>query len=169
LERLVESMQAIKNNASLLLFFLVVWFALGAATFAKEKPLSWKPIDEALLRVNDAPPKDWEVYRTGKKNDPLLLELGNRFLLIDSHDQQIFELEPLKLEHKKDEILWNPADRPAKPLTTSEWVVNDVGAAFGITVKLDAENATLDLQLPHPPNVGSLPARTPAPETRRHY
>src|SRR5437879_8713332 len=42
--------------------------APGAAS-AKDKPLSWKPVEDALLRVNDAPPKEWEVYRTGKKNE----------------------------------------------------------------------------------------------------
>ena len=138
---------------------------------AKDKPLSWKPVDEALLRVNEAPPKTWEVYRVGKKNDPLLLQLGNRFLLIESHDHRIFEIDPAKIERKKDEVLWSLSDRPAEPLATSDWVVDDIGAAFAIQVKLDKENATLDLQLPHPPEVGSLPARPPTPEQapRRRY
>lgn len=134
---------------------------------AKDKPVSWKSVDEALLRVNDAPPKEWGVYRAGKKNDPLLLQLGNRFLLIESHDQKIFELDPAKLNRKTGEILWVPSDRPAKPLATSDWMVSDMGAAFGIVVKLDAENAALDLQLPHPPDVGSLPDRPPTPDRRR--
>src|SRR5437016_798699 len=136
---------------------------------AKDKPLSWKPIEDALLRVNDAPPKEWEVYRTGKKNEPLLLQIGNRFLLIESHDRRVFELDPSKIERKTGEILWSPADRPAKPLATSDWVVDDIGAAFVIKVKLDAENALVDLQLPHPPAVGSLPDRPPQQERRRDY
>jgi hypothetical protein len=151
------------------------WFCVtllcvsGCTGLAKDKPLSWKPIAEALLRVNDAPPKQWEIYRTGKKNDPLLLQLGNRFLLIESHDHRIFELDAAKIERKKDEVLWTLSDRPAEPLSTSDWVVDDIGAAFVIKVKIDKEDATLDLQLPHPPDVGSLPQRPPAPETRRDY
>jgi hypothetical protein len=57
-------------------------FASSASGFAKDKPLSWKPIEDALLRVNDAPPKEWGAYRTGKKNEPVVLQIGNQFLLI---------------------------------------------------------------------------------------
>ena len=142
-------------------------FAPSATAFAKDKPLSWKPIEDALLRVNDAPPKDWGVYRTGKKNEPLLLQIADRFLLIETHDRQVYELDSSKLERKTHEILWSPVDRPAKPLATSDWVVDDIGAAFVIKVKLDNENALIDLQLPHPPEVGSLPQQAPTRTRRR--
>src|SRR5438445_11381977 len=97
--------------------------APSASAFAKDKPLSWKPIENALLRVNDAPPKAWGVYRAGRKNEPLLLQIGNRFLLIESHDRQVFELDPAKIEGKTGEILWSPADPPTNPLATSGRVV----------------------------------------------
>ena len=143
-------------------------FDLSTSAFGKDKPLSWKPIEDALLRVNDSPPKEWSAYRTGKKNEPLVLQLGNRFLFIQSHDHQVFELDPAKIEHKTEELLWSPTDRPAKPLATSDWNVDDIGAAFVIKVKLDAENAVVDLQLPHPPEVGNLPQQQAAPrQTRR--
>jgi hypothetical protein len=142
-------------------------FIPSGSAFAKDKPLSWKPIEDALLRVNDAPPKEWEAYRTGKKNEPLLLQIGSRFLLIQARNRQIFELDPSKIEHKSGELLWSLADRPAKPLATSQWVVDDIGAAFVIKVKLENENALVDLQLPHPPDVGSLPDRPPQQERRR--
>jgi len=143
-------------------------FDLSASAFAKDKPLSWKPIEDALLRVNDSPPKEWSAYRTGKKNEPLVLQVGNRFLFIQSHDHQVFELDPAKIEHKTEELLWSPTDRPAKPLATSDWNVDDIGAAFVIKVKLDAENAVVDLQLPHPPEVGNLPQQAaPRQQTRR--
>jgi hypothetical protein len=143
-------------------------FAPSATVFAKDKPLSWKPIEDALLRVNDAPPKEWGVYRIGKKNEPLLLQMGSRFLFIDVHDRQAFELDASKIERKAGELLWSLADRPAKPLAASNWVIDDIGAAFVIRVRLDNENALLDLQFPHPPDIGSLPQRTPSQsQTRR--
>jgi hypothetical protein len=143
-------------------------FDLSMSAFGKDKPLSWKPIEDALLRVNDSPPKEWSAYRTGKKNEPLVLQVGNRFLFIQSHDHQVFELDPAKIEHKTEELLWSPTDRPAKPLATSDWNVDDIGAAFVIKVKLDAENAVVDLQLPHPPEVGNLPQQAaPRQQTRR--
>jgi len=146
-----------------------VILAPSASAFAKDKPLSWKPIEDALLRVNDAPPKEWGVYRTGKKNDPLVLQLGSRFLLIQSHDHQVFELDPAKIERKTGELLWSPGDRPAKPLATSDWNVDDIGAAFVVKAKLDGESAVVDLQLPHPPEVGNLPQQPPRQTRRRDY
>jgi hypothetical protein len=142
-------------------------FALSASAFAKDKPLVFKSIESALLRVNDAPPKDWEVYRTGKKNEPLLLQIGNRFLLLEITQHQVFELDSAKIEHKTGELLWSPSDRPDKPLATSDWNVDDIGAAFIVKVKLQSENALVDLQLPHPPNVGDLPNRPPAQQQQR--
>jgi hypothetical protein len=149
----------------LLISIVALWLPLGSVA-GKEKTLTWKPIEDALLRVDDAPLKEWNVYQTGKKTDRLVMQMGKRFLLIEFHDQQIYEIDPAKVQHKNDDILWNPDDRAAQPLATSDWTNTDIGGAFGISAKLDAENHVLDLQLPHPPDVGDLPQRSVAP-TRR--
>ena len=89
--------------------------ATGGGLFAKSKPVSWKPITDALLSINDSPVKDWGVYQAGKKTDPLLLQMGNRFFLIEIHDRQLFELDPSKVQSKSEDLLWDPSDRPANP------------------------------------------------------
>jgi hypothetical protein len=136
------------------LIFLLLAGALlttGPAVAAdKDKPVAWKPIQQALLRVDDQPVKNWNVYQENKKGDPLLLEMNNRFLLIQVHERKIFELAAAKIEHKGAELLWDPAERPAEPLATSDWLIKDVGFAYRIGVRLAAENRLLDLQLPHP-------------------
>lgn len=163
-------MRSLTTGAALFLLAIVSpAFGPASRALAKDKPLSWKPIEDALLRVNDSPPKEWGAYRTGKKNEPLVLQIGTRFLLIQSHDHQVFELDPAKIERKSEELLWSPSDRPAKPLATSDWNVDDIGAAFVIRVKLDTENAVVDLQLPHPPEVGNLPQQAPRQTRRRNY
>jgi hypothetical protein len=139
----------------------------GDLAFTKDKPVSWKAIEDALLRVNNVAVKDWSVYQTSKKRDPLLLQMGNRFLLIAVHDRQVFEVDPSKVEQKPDELLWDPSDHPAHPLATSEWTAADIGAAFRINAKIDAENRILDLELPHPPDVGDLPVQPTGPQRRR--
>lgn len=129
----------------------------------KDKATAWKPIEDALLRVNDAPVKEWGVYQTGKKLDPLLLLIGKRFFLIEIHDKQIFELDASKVEIKATDLLWDPAERPEKPLATSAWDTGEIGAATRIKAKMDEEGRVLDLQLPHalPPSTAT-PPRTPA-------
>jgi hypothetical protein len=153
--------------APFLLVAIGAAWVMGGETLAKSKPVSWKAIDDALLRVNDVAVKDWGVYQAGRKTDPLLLQMGNRFLLIEIHDRRLFELDSSKIERKSDELLWDPSDRPAKPLVTSDWVVTDIGGAFQIGAKIVSEGRVLDLQLPHPANVGDLPQHTATPRQRR--
>jgi hypothetical protein len=125
-------------------------FLFAAPAFAAEKPITWKPMKEALLRVDDQPVKNWNVYQENKKGDPLLLEMNNRFLLIQVHERKMFELSPAKIEHKGNELLWDPAGLPAEPLATSDWIIKDVGFAYRVGARLVAEKRVLDLQLPHP-------------------
>jgi hypothetical protein len=138
---------------SVILLILMIGAALFAApAYAadKDKPVTWKPITQALLRVNDQPVKNWNVYEQNKKGDPLLLAMGDRYLLIQVHERKIFEIAPAKIDHKGAELLWDPATLPAEPLATSEWLIKDVGFAYRLGVRLVAENRVVDLQLPHP-------------------
>jgi hypothetical protein len=116
----------------------------------REKSVTWKPIKEALLRVNDQPVKNWNVYEENKKGDPLLLEIGDRFLLIEIHERKVFDLGAPKIEHKGAELLWDAAALPTEPLATSDWLIKDVGFAYRIDFQLVPEKRLVDLQLPHP-------------------
>jgi hypothetical protein len=110
---------------------------------ATGKPATWKPLEQALLRMDDHPvAADWNVYEAGKKLDPLLLQIGGRFLYIVLRDHQIYEIDPAKIHHKGDDLLWDPSDRPAMPLETAEWGERDIGLAFKISVKLVAASWT---------------------------
>jgi hypothetical protein len=141
-------MRRLLHTLMLLAAFGVVCASSGV-TFAKDKPASWKIIDDALFRVNDAPVKDWGVYQTGKKRDPLLIQVDKRFLLIKIHDRQLFEVDPTKIQRKSDDLLWDPSGHPAQPLATSDWDANDTEAVFRIRVKMSAEDRLLDIELPH--------------------
>jgi hypothetical protein len=147
-----------RSRGALGLFFLISFLCMitspvlagGAFAADKDKPVTWKPITQALLRVNDQPVKNWNVYEQNKKGDPLLLAMGDRYLLIQVHERKIFELPSARIEHKGAELLWDPATLPAEPLATTEWLIKDVGFAYRVGVRLVAENRVVDLQLPHP-------------------
>ena len=131
------------------------------------KPAPWREIKEALLRVNDAPLKEWAVFETGKKRDPLLLQLGDRYLLIAVHGHKLYEIENAKIEHKGDELLFDPGDHSSQSISTSGWGESDVGTAFRIEIKIEAENRLIVLDLPHPLDIGNLPMRSPTTGQRR--
>jgi hypothetical protein len=149
-----------QSALSLGLFFASMIFLassfLPVPASAADKTVAWKPVKEALLRVDDQPVKTWNIFQEGKKGDPLLLQMGNRFLLIQVHERKIFELDPAKVEHKGTELRWDSAALPAEPLATSGWIIRDVGFAYRIDARLVAENRLLDLQLPHPLNLRYL-------------
>jgi hypothetical protein len=125
-----------------------------AAAFASILPaaekIEWKPLESALLRVDDHPPANWNLYTADKKNDRLLIQLGGRYLFVDVNRRQVYELDPAKLEHKEDTVLWREDDRPATPLPESEWITHDVGEAYRIHFRLDTEGRVFDIDIPHP-------------------
>jgi hypothetical protein len=134
---------------------------------AAPKPTPWREIKEALLRVNDAPLKEWAVFETGKKRDPLLLQLGDRYLLLAVHDHKLYAVESSKIEHKGEELLLDPNDHPSQAISTSGWGESDIGTAFRIETKIEAEDRLIVLDLPHPLDVGALPMRTPSTGQQR--
>jgi hypothetical protein len=117
--------------------------------------------------VNDAPVKEWGVYQTGKKRDPLLVQMNNRFLLIKIHDRQVFEVDSATIQHKTDELLWDPSDHPAQPLATSDWDAGDTEAIFRIRARISNEDLFLDIELPHPVDLSGMSPHSATPSRHR--
>ncbi|HLJ22656.1 MAG TPA: hypothetical protein VKT71_01030 [Candidatus Acidoferrales bacterium] len=131
-------------------------FSFAGVAFSKDKPVPWRTIDDALFRVNDAPVKSWAVYETGKKRDPLLVQMDSRYLVIKIHERQVFEVDPAKIQRKSAELLWDPSDHPAEPLAVTDWDASDTEAVFRILAKLTAEDRLLDIELPHPLDLSGM-------------
>jgi len=129
----------------------------GAARAADDRIL-WKPVEDAILRIDDRPAKTWNVYRPDKKDKSylLLVELGRRFLLLDTREKEIFELVPEKIERKGKELLWREQDKPASPLPSTDWTIRDAGRTRRISARLEREGRVLDVQLPQMPDLRGL-------------
>jgi hypothetical protein len=132
---------------------LLLVLAMGA--LAAEK-VTWKPITDAVLRIDDRAPKQWSLYHAGKKYDPLLLRLGSRALVIYVRTQAVYEIPPTQLEHKGEDLLWRETDKPEKPLATSDWSTRDIGSAWRVRVKLAEEGRLVDIQIPQFPDLRGL-------------
>jgi len=127
---------------------------LAALGYAGDKDrIVWKSIPNAILQVDSRAPKIWNVFQAGKKFDPLLVEIGNRYLVVYVHRTEVYEIKPEQLEHKGDELLWREADKPAKPLATSDWSNKDVGSAVRILLKLTDEGRSINIELPQMPDL----------------
>jgi hypothetical protein len=135
--------------------FPALLLVLAIGVRAAEK-VTWKPVDDALLRIDDRAPKQWSLYHAGKKFDPLLLQLGSRVLVIYVRNQAVYEIPPAQVEHKGEDLLWRETDKPEKPLPTSDWSTRDVGSAWRVRLKLAEEGRLVDIQIPQMPDLRGL-------------
>jgi len=123
------------------------------AQSADKEKIVWKSIPDAILQVDSRAPKIWNVFQAGKKTDPLLLQLGSRYLVIYVRKMEVYEIKPEQLGDKGEDLLWRESDKPAKPVATSDWSTKDVGSAMRILVKLADEGRLLDIQIPQMPDL----------------
>jgi hypothetical protein len=145
---------AIKSRATSLIVVAGLCLAvLNIALAADKEKVTWKPVPDAILQVDSRAPKVWNVFQAGKKFDPLLLQLGSRYLVIYVRSMEIYEIKPEQLQHKGDNLLWRDTDKPDKPVPTSDWSTKDVGSASRILVKLSAEGRLVNIQIPQVPDL----------------
>jgi len=129
-----------------------LFIVIATASLAADK-IVWKPIPDAILQIDSRAPKLWNLFQAGKKFDPILLQLGTRYLVIFVRNREIYEIKPEQLEHKGDDLLWRESDKPAKPLATSDWSTKDIGSASRILVKLGDDGRVIDIQIPQVPDM----------------
>ncbi len=127
---------------------------LAATSYSADKEtIVWKSIPDAILQVDSRAPKIWNVFQAGKKFDPLLLQMGSRYLVIYVRNMEVYEIKPEQLGHKGEDLLWREIDKPAKPMATSNWSTKDVGSATRILLKLTDEGRIIDIQIPQVPDL----------------
>jgi hypothetical protein len=139
------------NRAAAVAVLLLVLAAQSSAT--ERDKIVWKPIPNAILQVDSRAPELWNLFQPGKKFDPLLLQIGSRYLVVYIRNKEIYEIRPEQLEHKGETLLWSETDKPANPVASSDWSTKDVGSAVRTLVKLAAEGRMLDIQTPKMPDL----------------
>jgi hypothetical protein len=137
-------------------FFAIAGLSLALVNVcrpAAKDTIVWKSIPDAILQVDSRAPKIWNVFQAGKKFDPLMLQIGSRYLVIYVRNKEVYEIKPEQLAHKGDDLLWRETDKPANPAHTSDWSTKDVGSAMRILVKLSDEGRLIDIQIPQVPDL----------------
>lgn len=131
--------------------FILASFAIQRPARAAGKDIIWKPIERAILEVaGRKPPKTWSVLQDEKKKTRVLVQLDNRYLVLDAKSKQVYEMSASQLQpHGKNFESADPSSRE-HALASTDWDMRDLGPAERIEVRLLADNTTLDVQLPHP-------------------
>jgi len=141
---------AVKWTAAWSASLLLVTASLGRA--ADKGTIVWKQIPDAILQVDGKAPKIWNLWRAGKKDDPMLLQLGSRSFVIYIRSKEVYEIKPDQLARKGEDLLWRETDKPDKPLATTDWNTKDIGSASRVQLKFADEGRLIDIQIPQVPD-----------------
>jgi len=129
-----------------LLAVTIVPRAIAQSQSVEKKPL-WKSVAFAIVKFNDEAPKSWNIYHTEKKG-LLLVHLWKRYLLIDTKEQEAYEIDPQTVKPRGNDVEWSSADKPDQPLETPEWKTRDVGSLQLVRFRLGKDGHVLELQIP---------------------
>jgi len=122
-------------------------FLASAQSQSVEKKPLWKSVGFAIVKFNDQAPKSWNIYHTEKKG-LLLVHLWKRYLLVDTKEQEAYEIDPQTVKPRGEDVEWSPADKPDQPLETPEWKTRDVGSMQLVKFRLGKDGHILELQIP---------------------
>ena len=131
---------------------MLLLLAANSHSADKEK-IVWKSDSRRDPAGGFSRAKSWNVFQAGKKFDPLLLQMGSRYLVIYVRNMEVYEIKPEQLGHKGEDLLWRETDKPAKPMATSDWSTKDVGSASRILLKLTDEGRIVNIQIPQMPDL----------------
>src|SRR4029077_12147628 len=129
--------------------------ALAAASLYSGEKAVWKPVQFAILRFNDDAPASWNMYHCDKRG-VVLVRLWKRYMLVDTKEQEVYEVDPEKVKPQGENVEWSPSDVPDQPIETSEWKIRDVGPVERVRFRFGKNGSFLEIQLP------MLRNRTPA-------
>lgn len=130
---------------------LVFALAILPRAFAANKPIIWKPDDKAILEVTGRkPPKSWSVFEDGKNKACVLVQLDNRYLMLDARTKQVFEIASSQIQPRGKNFQSADPSITQHAVPSSDWDMRDLGPAERIEVRLSDDNVLLNVQLPHP-------------------
>lgn len=123
---------------------------------AGAESIAFKRQTTAILKMDGKPVKFWEVYVAEKRGHLVLVQLGRRYLLLDTKEKEVLEIEPgaIVQKPKGNDVAWARSPENEKKIESEEWSLRSVGPAIAIKVRLSAEGRLLEIQLPRMPDSG---------------
>ncbi len=110
----------------------------------------WHSIEFGIVKFNDQPPNSWNIYH-GERKGLLLVRLWKRYLFVDTHDEEVYDIDPRNIKVVGDAVEWSLADVPDNPIETPDWKQRDVGLVERIRFRLGKDGHYLELQIPLAP------------------
>ena len=127
-------------------------FAAAAAALADGKKILWKPVPQALLKLNNHAVKTWDVLQAEKNSNLILVQVDRDWYVLNLKQKRVYKTE------RGDFLEWGnglfgPEPGSQTPVVkTKGWDSHNIGPAQQITVHFAESGDVLAVELPHPFN-----------------
>jgi hypothetical protein len=146
-----STMRALIRTATAFLLLLVLACTALSQSEKSASKKTWKPVPFAIVKFNEEAPKSWNLYSGGKRG-VLLVRVWKRYLLVDTNEEQAFDIDPQEISVQGENVQWSQANLPDTPLDTAEWKGRNVGPVYRVRFRLSKEGHFLELQIPLRPD-----------------
>jgi hypothetical protein len=148
------------RTIALALFQLGFFAGSIVAANADSNANHWVSVSEAQVKLDDKTPLGWNVYQIEKKNKKdkkdsnlVLILLGHRYLLLDTHTKVAYEVPLTALKAQAGSVDSGDLAQQSRVIPTTDWSSRDVGPAEIFQLTLGDYGRVLQISLPHPPDL----------------
>lgn len=117
---------------------------------ASEATITWKPVEAAVLKLDNHAVKTWSVYLAEKRKQLILIQLGQRYLALDTKAHAVYEFDRQTIRRKGPSLESPDLQNSWRQIPSADWTTRDIGPAQLVRVKLMDYGRVLEVQLPHP-------------------
>jgi hypothetical protein len=157
-KRMPGSSRLLFVSSALAVFVFVVITLCAFAATDNSGRIHWKQLPDAQLKLDGKPPLTWNVYQPDKKKQSslVLVLLGHRYLALDTKAKLVYVVFPNDLHAVGNDFETDDLMQDSRRIPSTEWIVRDVGPAESIKLTLGDYGRTLEVQLPHLPDLRGL-------------
>ncbi len=121
---------------------------------AAQEKISFKRLPAAILKMDGKQVKFWDIFQAEKHGHIVLVQLGRRYLLLDTKAREVSEIKPSAVESKPkgNEVMLARTAENETRIESDAWSIRNVGPAVAIKIFLTAEGRLLEIQLPLRPD-----------------
>ena len=107
------------------------------------------------MKIDGKTPLAWNVYQPDKKKDAnlVLILLGHRYLAFDIKTKQVYLVFLQDLHAQGKDFETDGVMQASRVIPSSDWSLRDIGPAESIKLTLGDYGRTIDIQLPHMPDL----------------
>jgi hypothetical protein len=124
--------------------------AVGVAALARGKTRTWKPVNQALLKLNNHPVKTWDVLQADKNHDLILVQVLRDWYILDLKRKRAYKANRADFKASGDNLVGPEPDKQTPVVKTDGWDSHDIGPAQQITIRFAESGDSLAIELPHP-------------------